>query len=357
VRRAHLVYLLGVALALGCAPHPATVPPTPPIASVTAPAAPPPPPPRVLRIFRPQGDERTPVFSVQADAARVYFNDGAGRIWAAPKDGAHPAAALVDDPHDSVRSFVLAGDTIYYAAREAIREVPTTGGPSTAWKDGRAERAGPILLVSDGQHVYHTVFDGSATFRSSIATHRAERFFGGGKHQTLAVDDTNLYIASYFGGTITAVSKRTRRPRVLVSGVRRPVRLVLDEDHVYFTSEADGTVRRVGKRGGRVEVLARGQRGQEHMAVDATHIYWATRTASGTHALMRARIVPEPGVAPEQLYDGLSSAAGLAIDASFVYVADRGRGEVVRVSKTSPPNASVTTVDPIAVAPAASRAP
>ena len=114
----------------------------------------------------------------------------------------------------------------------------------------------------------------------------------GGKHQTLAVDATNLYIANYFGGTITAISKATRKSRVLAQGVRRPVRLVVDERHVYFASEADGTVRRVEKQGGPVEVLARGQSRQEHLALDETHVYWATRTPSGEHALMRALATP-----------------------------------------------------------------
>jgi len=291
---------------------------------------PPPPPPRVLRILRPTGEDPSPIFSVQADQVRVYFNDGVGRLWSAPKDGSALATALVDDPDDSVRSFVVDGGSIYYAARQAIRSVPTQGGPSSHWGDSRQ---GPILLVSDGQHVYHTVFDGSGTFRLSLATRRTERFCAGGKHQTLAVDDANLYIASYFGGTITAVSKKTRRARVLASGIRRPVRLVVDGDHVYFTSEADGTVRRVGKQGGRVEVLARGQRRQEHMALDGGYVYWASKTAAGVHALMRAHAAPAPGEEPEQVYVGLSSAAGLTIDERYVYVADRGAGEVVRVAK------------------------
>jgi hypothetical protein len=284
----------------------------------------------VLRIARPSGEAGIPVFSVQVDEAQVYFNDGAGRLWSAPKDGSAKATALVADPEDSVRSFVVVGDTIYYAARQAVRSVSTRGGPSTAVGDDHAR---PILIVSDGQYLYHTVFDGSATYRVSIATRLRERFCPGGKHQTLAVDADNLYTASYYGGTISAVSKRTRRVRVLATGVRRPVRLVVDATFVYFTSEADGSVWRVDKRGGRVIALARGQRDQEHLALDATHLYWATRTPAGVHALMRARVGAGPGSEPEQLYVGLRSAGGLAVDDRFVYIADRGAGEIVRVVK------------------------
>lgn len=311
--------------------------PPQPSAALEPPAAaaiaPPSVPSRVIRILRPKGEEPSPIFSVQVDTNRVYFNDGTGRLWAAPKDGSSPATRLVDDPHDSVRSFVVDGETIYYAAREAIRSVPTRGGPSIRWADNRS---GPILLVSDRQHIYHTVFDGSATYRMSLATHREERFCGGGKHQTLAVDDANLYIASYFTGTITATSKKTRRAHVLVTGVRRPVRLTIDDEFVYFTSEADGSVRRVSKRGGRSEILARGQRGQEHLALDESHVYWATRTAQGTFAVMRAPIVAVHGGMPEALYVGLRSVGGLAVDDRFVYVADRGAGEVVRLVKDQP---------------------
>ena len=292
------------------------------------------PTPRVIRIRRPHDDEPSPVFSVQVDDKNVYFNDGGGRLWSAPKDGSAIASLLVGDPHDSLRSFVVLGDTIYYAARQEIRSVSTKGGPTKKVADNRA---GPILLISDGESVYHTVFDGSATFRMSLATHRDERFCSGGKHQTLAVDADNLYVASYFGSTITATSKKSRRQRVLVAGVHRPVRLTIDEGWVYYTSESDGSVRRVSKKGGHVDVLARGQREQEHLALDKTYVYWAARTATGNHALMRALIDSKPPSAPEVVYVGLRSAGGLAVDDDFVYVADRGAGEIVRVKKDALP--------------------
>ncbi len=328
----HARLWLGAVLIGACVHRPAIVTPPakvepPPVVIAPGPA---PPPSRVLRILRPKGEEPTPIFSVQADAANVYFNDGAGRLWSAPKDGSAPATALVADPEDSVRSFTIDRDVIYYAARQGVRSVAKTGGASVAWGD---YRSGPILVVNDGQHVYHTVFDGSATVRVSVATHKPERFCPGGKHQTLAVDEANLYIASYFGGTIVAVSKKTRRARVLASNVRRPVRLIVDGEHVYFTSESDGTVRRVPKAGGRVEVLARGQREQEHLALDGKYIYWATRLAGGAYALVRVKVAPEKGSQPEQLYAGLRSAAGITVDDRYVFVADRGAGEVVRVMK------------------------
>jgi hypothetical protein len=283
----------------------------------------------VTRILRPASADPSPVFSVGVQGERVFFNDGEGKIWTAPKDGTKTATKLVDDPQDSVRSFVLDHDKILYATRREIRSVPITGGDSVRIADNRA---GPILLVSDGANVYHTVFDGSATFRVSIATGRSDRFFAGGKHQTLAVDADNLYIASYFGGTITAVNKTTRRARVLVRNMRHPVRLIVDEHWVYFASEGDGTVRRVPKPGGVVEVLARGQKRQEHLALDATYLYWATRTESGEHAVMRTPARDAP-TAPEQVYLGLRSPAGIAVDDGYVYVADRATGEVLRVRK------------------------
>jgi hypothetical protein len=291
---------------------------------------PPPPPSRITRITRPAGDLGSPVFSVQTDATNVYFNDGAGRLWTAPKDGSQAAVALVADPQDSVRSFVVSGDTIYYAARHELRSVPISGGPSTHDTDSRS---GPLVVVSDGRDVYHSVFDGSGTYRWSLATGHSERFCAGGKHQTLAVDDANLYIGSYGQSTITAISKRTRKARVVTIGARHPVRLVSDGDFIYFSSEADGAVRRVPKRGGKVEVLARGQHDQEHLALDEAFVYWTTRTDGGKYSLVRA---PRTGGEPEVLYADLSSAAGLAVDEGYVYVADRGAGEVVRVKKQFP---------------------
>jgi hypothetical protein len=111
--------------------------------------------------------------------------------------------------------------------------------------------------------------------------------------------------------------------------------LVVDEGWVYFTSEEDGVVWRVDKHGGPVSALARGQHDQEHLALDGTHLYWATRTPAGVHALMRARVGTAANAAPEQVYVGLRSAGGLAVDDHFVYIADRGAGEIVRIVKDS----------------------
>ncbi|MEO6955096.1 MAG: hypothetical protein ABI321_25070, partial [Polyangia bacterium] len=276
---------------------------------------------------RPAG-ESSPIFSVEVDATNVYFNDGAGQLWVAPKDGSAKATMLVGNEREHVRSFFVDDHTLYYATSAELRSVSISGGASHA----DVTSPGPVLLVGDGKELYHTVFDGSATLRWVIGAPREERFCAGGKHQTLAIDDVNLYVASYSHGTITAVSKKTRRARLLVEGVRRPVRVAVHAGWVYFTSEADGSIRRVAKRGGHVEVLARHQIDPEHLAIDDEHVYWASKIEPGHYALMRASLRDRASL-PEAMYSGLASAAGLGVDDDYVYVADRGRGEVVRVKK------------------------
>lgn len=285
-----------------------------------------------MRISRPPG-ESSPIFSVQVDSRNVYFNDGAGQLWSAPKDGSAAATLIVSDSREHVRSFVVDGDTLHYATSEELRSIPTSGGESHA---DVTSPAGPVLLVGDGKDLYHTVFDGSATLRWTIGAPREERFCAGGKHQTLAVDDANLYVASYSHGTITAVSKKTRRARLLVENVRRPVRVAVHAGWIYFTSEGDGSIRRVAKRGGHVDVLARHQSDPEHLAVDDDHVYWAAKLAPGHSALMRASLADKSSP-PETMYGGLASAAGLSVDDDYVYVADRGAGQVVRVKKPTEP--------------------
>lgn len=320
-----------VALASACAherPPVAGVPPAV-VESAPSPTVEPPAPVStdVVRIARPAG-ESSPIFSVQVDAERVYFNDGAGQLWAAPKDGSAPASMLVDGGRDHVRSFVVDGEALHYATAEQLRTVPVRGGESSLGIDSPS---GPVLLVGDAKALYHTTFDGSATLRWVVGAAREERFCAGGKHQTLAVDDSNVYVASYARGTITAISRKTRRARLLVEGVRRPVRVAVHAGWVYFTSEADGAIRRVRARGGRVDVLARHQSDPEHLAIDDAHVYWASKLGPGHYALMRAPVAGKGE--PEAIYSGLHSAAGLSVDDDFVYVADRGAGEVVRVRK------------------------
>jgi hypothetical protein len=282
-----------------------------------------------LRYARPES-ESIPVFNVAVDAQRVYFNDGAGRLWTAPKDGSAPPQLLVSGNDHSVRSFVVHGDEVFFATRHAIGSVAVTGGDTRQLVSIPSD---PILLVGDGQFLYHTVFDGSATYRISVDTHKSERFCPGGKHQTLAVDDDNLYVASYYGGTISAIAKKTRHRRNLVEGAPHPVRVAVDDRFVYFTNEGDGTVRRVPKRGGRVEVLARNQEQQEQMTLDAKYLYWATRTPSGEHALMRI-LRGVDGANPERAFVGLRHPGGMATDDGFIYVANKGSGDVLRIPKS-----------------------
>ena len=60
---------------------------------------------------------------------------------------------------------------------------------------------------------------------------------------------------------------------------------------------------------------------------------FARNQSGGSYALVRA---PRAGGGPEVLYAELTSGAGIAVDADYVYVADRGAGQVLRVKKTFP---------------------
>ncbi|MEO5729722.1 MAG: hypothetical protein ABI134_17760 [Byssovorax sp.] len=112
--------------------------------------------------------------------------------------------------------------------------------------------------------------------------------------------------------------------------------VAVDDAHVYWLDQgtpdddyASGAVMRVAKAGGEAERIAGDTGNLLALAVDDTSVYW-TRSGGAD-----VRCAPRAGGPAAVLIEGLKSPGGVAVDASFVYVAETAwQGRIVKVPKT-----------------------
>ncbi|MCC6668315.1 MAG: hypothetical protein IT375_31515 [Polyangiaceae bacterium] len=125
----------------------------------------------------------------------------------------------------------------------------------------------------------------------------------------------------------TCVAGACQPVTLFSNAINGPSRLALDATHIYFVDYKGGTVRRMLKDGTAQQVLATGTE-CNRIAVDGTHVYWTEQTPK------LVRRAPKGGGAPETLGTGLSSALGLALDATNAYFSDMSAtGAVNRAPK------------------------
>lgn len=276
------------------------------------------------------------VHGVALDATRVFFNDGYGRIWGARKDGREvPFEVLAGadetrpNPANGVHAIdlVVAGeDIVFTASSQGVFAVPKAGGEPRSLAPGKLS---PVSVVSDGAFAYMTSFDSSPIRRIPLAGGEAKAVFSGVQQGSIEVDGTFLFLSTYTQGTILRVPKAGGPSRVLSAGLPRPVGIAIDATHVYFPCEGDGSVRRVPKDGGPTQIIARGQHNHDILALDETHVYWASWEPESP--LRRVRKDGSSG--PETLLRGLKSPAGVAVDGTHVFVANKSYGEILVVPK------------------------
>ncbi len=298
-------------------------------------------PPGVLAIKVPPhpaspSERNTSVHAIALDATHLFFNDGFGRIWRARKDGAGAPAEVPLDagpprpgPAEGLRALHLIadGDDLFFTADASLFRVGKAGGPARLLAGGRLD---PVMLAADEGFLYFSTFDGSAIRRVPRAGGPPSPVAGPGiKSGAIAVDATHLYVAAYGRGTLARVPKAGGRPKALAAGLPKPVGLALDDDAAYVSCEGDGSVRRVLKAGGPPKVLARAQQNHDALALDRDYVYWASWEEGSP--LRRAR--KDGASAPETLLGGLRAPEGIAVDERYVYVANKGAGEVLIVPK------------------------
>lgn len=276
------------------------------------------------------------VFTVRVDGQHLYWSDGMGRLWRAPKSGG-AATSLVKE---RAGGFLLLGDSLYFTADKAIRRVPAAGGASELVA---SEHEDPIELVSDGRHLFYSMFDGSPVRQLALGKGDpgapglpsgkvVRRFPVVGKSVLLAVEGGDLYVASYKAGTLTRYPLRGGAPRVLVRGERTIVAVSVDESAIYYSVEKGGFVKRLPKKGGRPLTLIQGMDNQETLFLDGPHVYWFDWTGgSGQHTLWRT--LRSGTGKPERVQGGLCESHHLAIDETHLYIANKGAGTVLKIPK------------------------
>jgi hypothetical protein len=258
-------------------------------------------------------------FFLQIVGDRVYWNENSG-LWSAALDRSDRPTHHVSG---WVLSFVVEGDRVTYSSGRDIRRarLDGRGAPETLvteWED-------PIDVVSDGKHLYYTMFKGHDLMRADWNGGGNRRFAQGGPSFNVVVDDRFVYVAEYLKkGRIVRYPKSGGRGTVLASGIKRPVGLTQDADHLYFPVEGDGTLRRVAKRGGGLQVLATRQMNHDILAVDDAYVYWGDW---GTNTLQRTR--KDGTGAPEILARDRRSICGVAVNDRYIAFTTEGRLEII----------------------------
>lgn len=100
----------------------------------------------------------------------------------------------------------------------------------------------------------------------------------------IAVDATNVYWTSYWGGTVRFCAKTgcNNTPTTLAANQQSPSMIAVDATNAYWTSYAGGLVQKcaIAGCGQNPTTLASGQTGALGIAVDASNVYWTNYTGN-----------------------------------------------------------------------------
>jgi sugar lactone lactonase YvrE len=112
----------------------------------------------------------------------------------------------------------------------------------------------------------------------------------------------------------------------LTSGFTLSDGITVYDGYVYWTTT--NSVLRVPTGGGATETVASSQASPAGVAVDSSGVYWANRSSSGT-----IQHVTSPGANVQTLATGQNDPHGIALDANTVYWTNTAAGQVMKVAK------------------------
>jgi hypothetical protein len=147
---------------------------------------------------------------------------------------------------------------------------------------------------------------------------------------SLAADGLRVYVGTPDDVEVTSVAGGTLE--VFAANQKAPTDLATDETHVYWLT-ASGEVVRLAKDkpGGAPEVLAAGQPALARLVLDGPLVHFTL--GGGAVGDGAVRTVPKVGGAVKELARGLRGPAGLAVDATGLYVAVHDDGTVLRLAR------------------------
>jgi hypothetical protein len=122
-----------------------------------------------------------------------------------------------------------------------------------------------------------------------------------------------------------------------VSGVSNPYGLAVDASHIYWADIGNGNIGRANLDGsGANQTFVTGASGPSAVAVDSTYVYWANSTG---HTIGRAPLADPNGLGKDQGFvtTGPSSQpGGLAVNATHIYWSDQSASTIGRTPLADP---------------------
>jgi hypothetical protein len=195
-----------------------------------------------------------------------------GGIFQVPVDGGNIATIAQDK--GAPRTMAVHGTAVYWGDNTyGLFTQSSTVSPDTL--------AGSI--AADDAAVYWTTstaidkFDLAGKAMTSLVTGLSLDIPAGGEPPVvgIALDDANVYWASWSSGTISKVAKTGGTVTILAMGQSNPEGVATDGTNVYWTNGGDGTVAKVSVNGGTPTTMASGQTSPLGIMVDDTSVYWS----------------------------------------------------------------------------------
>jgi hypothetical protein len=272
-------------------------------------------------------------YAITIDSANVYWTDTTSK---------------------SVMQVAITGGSVVTLATAAANglQLPisvTVGDSSVYWADpgtGDIQRApiggGAVVSVAHGSYPSSVAFANDTVFFTDstvgsingIATAAGSSQFvivaGETNAQQIAADSANLYWTTYgAAGTAKFMSQAGSTPTSVGTNLAYPIGIAVGGQNIYWANYAGGsgigTVESFNYIGGGGSTLADDQAGPQFVAVspDGQSIYWTDSASPGG-------VVRSQGGVLSTL-TSLSTALGIAVDATSVYFAD-GSGAVKKIT-------------------------
>lgn len=268
------------------------------------------------------------VGSFTVDGQYVYWTSQ-GQIWRLAKVGSPTATPIVTIGHNP-QSLAVDSASFYWPdySQQRVMKAPLGGGSPMVLSANLG--SSPQWVHLDATNVYwptdgvtsaiQTVSKSGGTAMSMITT---------GQPDAIEVDASNVYWISVSSGTgaINRLNKATLSNQVIATMGSAWKALAIDDTHVYAASE--NTVVRVPKTGGTVETIATNQANVQDLALGVTSVYWTNFVADGT--VMRA-LKTGGGLGPVAINQPM--AGWILVDGNTVYWSVSGK--LVKVDVASP---------------------
>jgi hypothetical protein len=254
---------------------------------------------------------RCATYPLLADA---YEKNGA--IRAVPKTGGH-VVTIAADESASLGAIAVARDHVFWVDGASDLAQPSNDGSirAAALDGGVPQTLVPAItpvpaLVSDGQTLFSMFLDGPEQTGAIAAT----------AGRIVAIDLADG------GPTTVATSKALGSPtddaQVLAFG----------SGYLWWVEQAPGNVMRAPFDGGTAQAVATEQEEPQALVVDDAAAFWVTSTTETT-----LNVVSTIDGGPSKLWTTANAYGGLslALDSSFVYVANSARGTISKVDRAS----------------------